>query len=248
MIRLLLDTALERGKCYRLQGTAAANTIFSLYIGNETQKDFIIQMATSGSPANFDEAINYTTTSTLFNSVYVEDHSPLFPSADPVDITEFSLTLDPACATEYCSECFSLEECTDPPNQELVFLQWTNEDDGFGFNYTSLPLIHSLWIKGGLRDDDYSYDEEYFTTSDGRNFPVYVDALKSQSLYINEVPAYIHDAIRLGLVHDTFKINGSLYTKADGGYSPDWNTPNSLMAGVIVKVREQTQDTKNQHC
>lgn len=241
MIRLILDTDLERGKCYKLTGYAIVQVpdTLSFYIGNETSKELIFTIPVS--IGEFELDFSYTTSDTYFQSLYVDINGD-------IDITDLALKLDPECATEYCSECFSLEDCTYPPNQELIFLQWTNEDDGFGFNYTSVPLVHSLWLKGGLRDDDYSYDEEYFTTSDGRNYPVYVDALKQQSLYINEVPAYIHDAIRLGVVHDTFKINGELFTKADGGYSPDWNTPNSLMAGVIVRVRQQTQDTKNLNC
>lgn len=249
MIRLILDNPLERGKCYRISGHIAGNNIASFLVGNETEKIEIFQIATSpGSGADFSELFEYASDSTFFQSIYIDDISPSVPGADPVDVTEFSLTLDPSCATEYCSECFQKRECADPPNHEEIFLKWTNFDDGFGMNYTALPLVHSLWLKGGLRDDDYSYDEEYFSDSAGHNYPVYVDAIKSISMYVNPIPAYIHDALRLGVVHDEFSVNGTLYTKGDGGYSPDWDTPNSLLAPVIVKIREQTQNTKNQHC
>lgn len=247
MIRLVLDTELERGKCYTFAGTVAANTNVIFYIGNEVQKTFLLQVTTAGAEFSFSHTkdtlapLNYTTASTLYNSLYVE-------FITEGDITNLAVKLDEQCALEYCSECFKLEDCTYPSSQELVYLEWTNKDDGFGFDYTSLPLIHSVWLKGGLRDDDYTYDEEYFSTSNGRHFPVYVDAVKTQALYINEIPAYIHDAIRLGVVHDDFKINGVRFTKAEGGYNPDWNTPESLLAGVIVRVREQTQNTKNYHC
>lgn len=242
MIRLILDDDLDRGKCYTVSGSMvydddSVGGSVAIYIGNETTKTLV---GVQGFDEAFEFDFNYTTASTFFQSLYL-DYSGAY-------LTDLALKLDESCATEYCSECFQLEECTYPPSQELVYLEWWNDDDGFGFDYTSLFLKHTVWLKGGLRDDDYSYDEEYFTTSDGRNFPVYVDATKSQALYINEVPAYIHDAIRLGVVHDNFMINGERYSKGEGGYSPDWNTPNSLLAGVIVRVREQTQNTKNYHC
>lgn len=242
MIRILLDTTLERGKCYKLTGSAVV--VFpeelSFYIGNETAKDLIFTIPSS--PGSFELDFSYDSDDTFYQSIYVD------LNGNDIDITDLAVTLDPECATEYCSECFQKQECPDPPNHEEMFLKWTNDDDGFGMNYTALPLVHTLWLKGGLRNDDYTYDEEYFTTSDGKNFPVYVDAIKQVSMYINDIPAYIHDALRLGIVHDEFSVNGTLYTKGDGGYSPDWDTPNSLLAPVIVKIREQIQDTKNQHC
>ncbi len=115
-------------------------------------------------------------------------------------------------------------------------------------NYTQVPLTHSLWIKGGLRNNDFPYDEDYFADSAGTDSPIYVDSVETIEMWVHDVPAYIHQALRLGVVHDSFTVNGTQYTKVAGGYSPDWDTPNSLMAPVIVKIREKYQDTKNENC
>lgn len=246
-IPLILDQALERGKCYVISGNTTALGIgedVQVRIGNETQSTLLFLISGEG---EFSEEFNYTHSSPFFQTVYFVIDTGADSDSD-FDVTDVSLKLNPDCAQEYCSECFTLDNCGVAPTKEYLYLEWTNNDDGFGMNYTGVPLIHSLWIKGGLRNADYPYTEDYFTTSGGTHFPVYVDAVKTIELWVEDVPDYIHDALRLGVVHDEFTVNGVEYSKADGGYSPDWDTPNSLLAPVIVKLREKYQDTRNENC
>lgn len=243
----LITEPLERGKCYLLTGTLSdrdSGESVQVRIGNTSVKDFLGTLVANG---DFNISINYTSSSTFYKSVYLTLFSNISDTID-FEITNLALKLSPDCATEYCSECFDKQECDDSSSQETLYLEWTNNDDGFGMNYTSVPLVHSLWIKGGLRNADYPYDEDFFTTSGGTHFPVYVDSVKTVEMWVHDVPTYIHDALRLGVVHDEFTVNNVPYSKADGGYSPDWDTPNSLMAPVIVKLREKFQDTKNENC
>lgn len=246
-ITLILDDPLERGRCYIVSGTVtgiAADEDIQVRIGNETESELLFLIGADGA---FSEQFDYTSSSTFFKSlILVIDTGS--DSDYEFDITDLALKLDPECSTEYCSECFNLDNCGVAPTKEYLYLEWTNNDDGFGMNYTSVPLVHSLWIKGGLRNADYPYQEDYFSTSGGFHFPVYVDATKTVEMIVEDVPEYIHDALRLGVVHDNFTVNGVQYSKGDGGYSPDWDTPNSLMAPVVVKLRESLQDTKNENC
>lgn len=238
LIPLILDLGLERGKCYTLSGTLSGLGVGEevlFQIGNETTQHDLLQTSSNGA---FTVDFDYTTSQTFFKTLYVTETGDF-------DITDFSLKLDATCQTEYCSECFKLTDCYEC---ELLTLKWTNNRDAYGFNYTALPLIQTLTIKGGLRNADYPYDEEYFTSSPGSHFPVYVDSIKTIELWVHDVPTYIHDALRLGIVHSDFRIDDVNYSKADGGYSPDWDTPNSLLAPVIVKLREQFQNTKNKQC
>lgn len=230
---------LECGRCYIITGTSSGLSdpeSAVLYLGNTYNTTLLGSVSTSG---DFTFSFDYTG-DVLYETLFI-DESGTF------DITNLELKLSPECSEEYCSECFSLEDeqCC---SGEYLSLQWTNNDDGYGFNYTSMPLVHSLTIKGGLRNADYPYDEDYFNTSGGRFFPVYVEAVKTQEMWVERIPEYIHDALRLGVVHDEFTINGQTYSKAEGGYSPDWDTPNSFLAPVIVKVRRRTQNTKNVNC
>lgn len=230
---------LECGRCYIITGTlvsTSGSSNFAWSIGNTYEGTLFPVVSGLG---DFSQSFEYTG-DILYETIYIENTNA------PV-IDNLELKLSEECAEEYCSECFSLEDeqCC---SGEYLTLQWTNNDDGFGFNYTSMPLVHSLTIKGGLRNADYPYDEDYFNTSSGRFFPVYVDAVKTQEMWVERIPEYIHDALRLGVVHDEFTINGQTYSKAEGGYSPDWDTPNSFLAPVIVKVRKRTQNTKNVNC
>lgn len=230
---------LEEGRCYTLSGTVVASSgdgvIF--YIGNdETTYTIGSPLYTNGQTIDLD--FTYTV-GRYYQKLFMD------LTGENIQVNDLRLELSPECAEKYCSECFSLEKCEEP---EYLTLEWTNDDDGFGINYTSLPLVHSLTVKGGLRQADYTYDEDYHTTSAGRFFPVYVDSVKMQEMWVERVPEYIHDALRLGVVHDHFTINGVSYSKAEGGYSPDWSTPDSFLAPVIVKVRQRTQDTKNINC
>lgn len=246
MIELVLEP-LQRGKCYIFSGTMTdwvTGQGISVLIGNSTETFPLGAVATNG---DFTFSFYYTSSDTFYKSIYILEN-PLTGDPATFDIINLSVKLDPDCATEYCSECFELDNCGVSNSQEYLYLEWTNNDDGFGMNYTSVPLIHSLWIKGALRNADYPYEEDYFTTSSGTHFPVYVDSVKTVEMWVHDLPEYIHDALRIGVVHDSFTVNGREYAKADGGYSPDWDTPNSLLAPVIVKLREKFQDTKNENC
>lgn len=237
MIELPLQP-LTPGRCYVLTGTVSATSgdgvIF--YIGNDEVNYYATAVYRAGDTISYE--FDYLSTQ------YIQKIK-MDLTGDDIEVNDLEVKLDSDCAQEYCSECFSLEECEEP---EYLTLEWTNDDDGFGINYTSLPIVHTLTVKGGLRNADYQYDEDYHNTSAGRYFPVYVDSVKMQEMWVERVPEYIHDALRLGVVHDHFTINGQSYSKAEGGYSPDWNTPQSLLAPVIVKVRKRTQDTKNINC
>lgn len=247
IIPLILDEPLVRGKCYILSGTMSGresgeSALFE--IGNDTTKEVLGTIVSDG---DFSLPFNYTSSSTFFQTLYIRERTGVDSDID-FDITNLALKLSEDCATEYCSECFNLDNCGTQPTKEYLFLEWNNNDDGFGMNYTSAPLTHSLWIKGGLRNADYPYQEDYFTTSGGTHFPVYVDSVKTVEMWVEDLPEYIHDALRLGVVHDNFTVNGLPYSKAEGGYSPDWDTPNSMLAPVVVKLREKFQDTKNDNC
>lgn len=240
MIELVLES-LTRGKCYILTGTMSDRDLGEsalFQIGNSTTKDVLGSIVANG---DFSLFFDYETADTFYKSIYIIENGDF-------NLTNLELKLDSACATEYCSECFDLDNCGVSNSQEYLYLEWTNNDDGFGMNYTEVPLVHSLWIKGALRNADYPYEEDYFTTSSGNHFPVYVDSVKTIEMWVHDIPEYIHDALRIGVVHDSFTVNGSQYAKSDGGYSPDWDTPNSLLAPVIVKLREKYQDTKNENC
>ena len=164
-----------------------------------------------------------------------------------VTLTKLAIRIQEQCIPKVCSECFTVNNC-EPPHREHLLLAWYNNEDGFGFQYSGVDFIQTLYVVGGIRNPDYSYDEELFINSSQERFPVYVAATKTKELWIHEIPEYLHDAIRLGIAHDYFSINGEKWVKLEGSYSPDNDTPNSLLAPVIVKIAKFDQNTVNDNC
>lgn len=239
-IQLEIGNDLEKGKCYIITGTMTNRDVGEsarFEIGNDQTTDIIGTITANGA---FSLSFDYEADDTFYQTLYI------FESGD-FDITDLALNLDESCAVQYCSECFKLNNCVaDTP--EVVYLEWTNNDNGFGINYESMPLIQSLYLTGGIRNMNYDYEEDNFIDSKNGFSVLYSSRTKLVELWIHDIPEYLHDALSAGIMHDEFTVNGVAYGKPEGGYSPDWETPQSLMAPVIVKLREKVQDTKNINC
>jgi len=189
-----------------------------------------------------------------------QDYTTLFFSLSVIGELSFlintSMTLQAVCADTFCSECYDLSDCgtanqCDFPQvvEKGLLIQWTNDENGLGFNYSQLGFIQQLRLEGGLRASSGSYDDEtFYTTSGGQRGLVYTHTTKQEELWVQSIPEYLHDALRVALAHDHFFINGQEYVKTEGGYAPDWDVPNTLLAGVIVGVQKKTQDTFNINC
>lgn len=238
-----LGSLLTYGDCYYFTGLAANRQIGEsalIEIGNGTTFDTLGTVSANGGFVFFftyDTGEDYTEINITF-------------TGGEFDLTQLKLRLRSECDEKICSECFRLQDCT-PPHREHLKLEWTNNDgdnsEAFGFNY-AVPFTQSLYIVGGLRNANYSYDEEIFQTSIQERFPIYVAATKVKELWVHELPEYLHDALRLALVHDIFKIDGERFVKLEGEYAPDWDTPNSMLAPVIVNVTKFDQNTVNDNC
>ena len=177
-----------------------------------------------------------------YDTLYIQDFS--VPAANLGTIKNLEINLQEQCADTYCSECYNISSC-----QEGMLLQWTNDDNGLGFNYAQLGFIQQLRVNGGLRIPTGFYDDEtYYSDSKGDTGILYAQAIKQQELWIESIPEYLHDAIRVAIAHDHFFIDGVEYVKLEGGYAPEWDVPNTLLAGVTIGVKEKTQNTFNQNC
>lgn len=231
---------LEPGKCYYISG------ITSGIGGGESVE---VELGTS---PDFD-SIGTVTTNGSFSLLFSYSGSPLYTemritiTGTGITVENFKLRQQQACSDTVCTECYVVTNC-EPPHREHLLLEWTNNEDGLGFNYSGMSFNQSLYIVGGLRNADYPYDEELFQDSIQQRFPIYAQSTKTKELWIHDLPEYLHDAIRVALIHDEFYIDGVRQVKMEGAYSPDWDTPNSLLAPAIVTLTEFSQDTVNDNC
>lgn len=238
MAEYTLGYSLESGKCYYISGTTSdvgggESVLFEL--GDGITYETIGTITTNGGFAllfNYDGSPEYTKIKITVTG--------------DLKVSDIKLRLQDQCRDKVCSECYRVDNC-EPPHREHLLLEWTNNEDGLGFSY-SMAFTQSLYIVGGIRNADYPTDEEIFSDSDQSRYQVYAASLKTKELWIHDLPEYIHDAIRLAVVHDDFYINGEKWVKTEGAYTPDWDTPNSLFAPCVVKIALFSQDTVNNSC
>jgi hypothetical protein len=136
---------------------------------------------------------------------------------------------------------------TDNIDCTLLF-SWTNNDNAFGFEFID-TLFNPIW-RGVAKvwKSNYEADKnEYYTDSKGTRIALYVRSVKKKLLTINEVPEYIHDALRLAVKSDNFFVDGIQYVVEDGDYQPTWRN-SSENAPVELEIIPYTQNTINTNC
>lgn len=248
-VQLVLPEALEVGKCYTLTFDSTGHDTYPIFFTFNVTDNYTFYL-TNPDGSHY---VNMDITSVGVDTV--SDEGTLSVAiTDPItsiwvhvgsgEISNLELRLDPDCVTTYCSECFDLQDC-----ETGVLLQWFNDESGFGFNYSDMPFIQSMRVEGGIRIPTSDYlDETYYMTSGGEKGMIFNQVWMSRELWIHELPEYLHNAISVGIAHDHFFIDGVEYVKAEGGYAPDWNVPETLLAPVIVKIQEKTQNLFNDNC
>lgn len=180
----------------------------------------------------------------------------LSDSTGKLDIDDITLFEQAASVDDdRCSECFSLG--TDFSN--TLLLQWTNDDDAFLFDYESFatPLVQYMRVPATLRRPQYpGEDKETYRDSQGNRDIIFSIVGKQYQLETEKLPEYIHDAIRVGLEHDTFKITGYTwqgvyyteqeFTFEDNSYPLEWQE-GALTSPVSIPLLLEI-DLTNANC
>lgn len=165
-------------------------------------------------------------------------------SVDWSSLQEGCYTIEMNDGIEYVSECFYVKldhDCT-------ILLTWTNQESAFGFEYSGLDFTQSLRIAGKLWQPKYNSDiKETFVDSKGNRKMLYARVVKDQLLTVNEIPEYLHDALSIGLNHDTFKIGGVDYVFEETDINPQWRNSSNL-APVLLRVLKKSQNLINNNC
>jgi hypothetical protein len=165
-------------------------------------------------------------------------------SVDWSSLPEGCYTIELNDGIEYVSECFYVKlehECT-------ILLTWTNEDSAFGLEYDSLEFTQSLRVLAKLWQPKYTSElKETFVDSKGKRKLLYTRVVKDELLTINEIPEYLHDALAIGINHDSFKIEGVEYVFEETDISPQWRNSSNL-APVLLRVIKKSQNLINSNC
>lgn len=187
-------------------------------------------------------SLEYTTDNTGTNCVIrpliYSDNSGAWIAATATvyvdDVVVYEKDAYSICSAPFClpkkTECTSL-------------ITYSNNEDAFGFIYPS-GFEFNLRVAGQLGKPKYTSEVSSYDYDDGQRVITYANSRKIKEFIVENCPEYIHDALRLAVLHDNFAVDGVLYTVESKEYSPIWRDRAEL-SSVIIEVALATQDTRN---
>jgi len=176
------------------------------------------------------------------------------------DLDNVSVLLDDEfklCA--FVSECYDLRTKWDCS----MLLSWENDTDYCDFDYETFQngygqnaFKNFLRVFSKLENPRYPKDKTIHLLSDGRTLLLHSKTEKIYEFFVDLMPEYLHDALSVGLEHDTFKIEESFipqqedeYINIEQDYEPDW--ADDLRVGTVrVNLKKKTPDCnrENNNC
>jgi len=169
-------------------------------------------------------------------------------AAVTLDLDNVSITMDTICFEEdACSECYGLVDDWDDLNICTTMLRWTNSDDAFGFDYTNFSFTQNFRHPFFLWKPRYTLDSLDHEDSGGTIQVLRRKSVKISQLDLDVMPEYLHDALRLGIAHDTFTIDTVGFYAMPEDYEPDWQLDTET-AKIIIPVRRVTTNLVNENC
>jgi len=191
--------------------------------------------------------LQFIADSTLRNYVYIPradtaGYAPYFVAH--IDWDEFDNGCYKLCwrysdIQSECSECFD-KGCNVP----LLTLTYSNNEPAFGMWYRSNGSpANQISFVASLGKSNYPDElSDQYLFGNGQRITTFVHTRKIFTLSTLRMPEYMHDAIRVALLHENLTINAEAFHKISGAYSPNWEN-DSLLASVEVEVEQKTQNT-----
>lgn len=144
-----------------------------------------------------------------------------------LDIDDISMIIQAdSIANDRCSECFLFGD-----HDGTLLLQWTNTNNAFGFWYLT-SFTQYMRLESTLRQPQYPRETETYRSSDGTRDIPFTQIDKQYVLAVEKIPEYMHDALSIGLGHDSFSITGltwqglsltaQLFTFEEEAYPLEW--------------------------
>ena len=144
----------------------------------------------------------------------------------------------------YMSDCFSVKlthDCT-------ITVEWYNDQDGFGFNYSGLTFRPQLRLDGKVWKPRFTTeDKEVYGKSNGNKLITYARVYEELEVAIKEAPDYVHRAIAVAINHDNLFVNDIASVVEDEEYTPTWRNSSNLAPSAFI-VKQNRQDLLNSNC
>jgi hypothetical protein len=136
---------------------------------------------------------------------------------------------------DYVSDCLTVKlthDCT-------FLLSWTNDENAYGFDYANLDFTPKLRVEAKKWKPSYPKEKNVFKDNAGNRTILKSETSKEEILTISEMPEYLHDALAIGLDHDSFMIDGVEYVNEETEYTPKWRNSSHLAPSEVVVIKDQ---------
>lgn len=173
-------------------------------------------------------------------------------SSEEVVKSEITMDEGQICPEKY-SRCLKIVESASSCDGQTVLIKYRNDNNAFGFDYTSDGFTLSdgfynmMRIVGQVWKAAYPKTKNIQKSSSGRRTLYFSDVDKKFILNTGLLPEEMHDALSIALEHNTLLIDGVEFVCASEDYEPEW-TKNSALAPVEVELFAQRNRMVNTKC
>lgn len=170
-------------------------------------------------------------------------------------IDNVTLKLQDKCkAVVFETECLKLIDDVSC-NCGTILMTWTNNENAYGFDYENFSYTQRMRHCAKLYQPSYEKSGKInHLDSDGDREILYSRTTKIERFKLQDMPEYMHDALSIGVEHDTFKIGTVLspddtvqYINEQDDYEPKWRN-SSLLADVELEMIKDNQNLVNSNC
>jgi len=244
-------------------GTVSANGTYTWYgMADATS----LQFTPNGASYELSlDAVTLYEMGTVGIDIKDSDDVTIYTETDGTSVTyvdtEAQIDLDWSTYGLTEGECYTvcLVDLSDSSEQETncvyydefdcsIKLTWTNGNNAFNFNYADFTFVQVLRLVDSIkRNAKYPEESNRPQFSDGSRSTTYGKSVKVEELQTEFLPEWIHDALRLGVIHQTFTIDSVNYVKQEGDYEPIWDR-SSVDAPVILEMAKASQVAANKEC
>ncbi len=191
--------------------------------------------------SELNDQCNYVT---ALDGNYMSNFAIRYNNDADVSLTIDGLYLDPTCDTQkHVSDCIDL---ADDCNCDIK-IEWSNNKDAFGFNFTGFPFTQTLRVPGVKWFSRFPGNNNQYTGSTGITTIVSADSHEVERVRLDELPRFAHKALRIGLKCRDLKINGENYVALPEEYEPDFDQYRTT-ATVQFEVRKAVENNDNNNC
>lgn len=151
-----------------------------------------------------------------------------------------------ACTDErYLLATSQIFKIIDAPKCDQITIQWGNTNDAYDFVFNDpTPLFFTRIYALGWKPK-YAEDSSKFKDSKGNRYILSATSQELYELLIDELPEYMHRALRIAFLSNYLLIDGQHYDVESKDYTPEWRNDSNFAQARIEISKSHDEKIKN---